>query len=202
MLPTIIKPMLAVAAREPFDSEDYLFEIKWDGIRCLAFIESGRVRLQSRRFLDVTAQFPELGCLRGLPNGTVLDGEIVVLKEGRPSFSQILQRSQLMDRHRIELLSQLSPVTLMVFDILYTHGRSLMSEALMDRRRRLREIVGKLSAPNVLITDCVAGNGRALFRLAMRLGLEGVMAKRKDGRYQTGKRSRMWIKIKPAAHLS
>src|SRR5213592_4161093 len=121
MLPTIIKPMMAVAAREPFDSDDYFFEIKWDGIRCLAFVEDGRVRLHSRQLLEITAQFPELGCLNRLPDGTVLDGEIVVLEKGKPSPSRVLQRAQLLNRHRIELMSRMSPVTFMVFDILYMH---------------------------------------------------------------------------------
>jgi ATP-dependent DNA ligase len=67
MLPDLIKPMLAMAVPEPFDSDHHLFEIKWDGIRCLAFIENGRVRLQSRELIDITAEFPELGCLAHLP---------------------------------------------------------------------------------------------------------------------------------------
>src|SRR5205809_1732132 len=100
MLPTIIKPMLAVAAKESFDSEDYLFEIKWDGIRCLAFLEGGRLRLQSRQLLEITAQFPELGCLNQLPDRTVLDGEIVVSEKGKPSLSRVLQRVQFLNRHR------------------------------------------------------------------------------------------------------
>jgi len=89
MLPTTIKPMLAVAAREPFDSEHHLFEIKWDGIRCLAFVEGGRVRLQSRQLTEITAQFPELACLRRLPDWTILDGELVCLKGGKPDLSKV-----------------------------------------------------------------------------------------------------------------
>lgn len=88
MLPESIKPMLAVAAKEPFDSVDYFFEIKWDGIRCLAFIEQGRVRLQSRDLIDITACFPELKCLDQLPSGTVLDGELVVFDAGKPLYPE------------------------------------------------------------------------------------------------------------------
>src|SRR5262245_46393581 len=123
MLPTTIRPMLAVAALGPFDSEDHLFEIKWDGVRCLAFIERGKARLQSRHLLDMTAQFPELAVLRELPSGTVLDGELVCLEGGRPSLSKVQQRVHLRDRHRIRFMSERSPVVYIVFDLLYLRGR-------------------------------------------------------------------------------
>src|SRR6476659_6125947 len=110
MLPSFIKPMLAVEDLEPFDSLDHLFEIKWDGIRCLAFIERGRVRLQSRELIDITSQFPELGCLAQLPDATVMDGELVAMDANRPSLGKIQRRLQLQDTHRIELLSQSSTV--------------------------------------------------------------------------------------------
>jgi ATP-dependent DNA ligase len=86
MLPGAIKPMLAVAAPGPFDSDEHLFEVKWDGVRCLAFVEGGRVRMQSRHLLDMTAQFSELDILRELPGGTVLDGELVCLDAGKPNL--------------------------------------------------------------------------------------------------------------------
>src|SRR5262245_15340227 len=106
MLPSVIKPMLAVAAPGPFDSDDHLFEVKWDGVRCLAFIERDRVRLQSRHLLDMTAQFPELAVLRELPGGTVLDGELVCLTHGKPDLSKVQQRVHLQDRNRIRMLSE------------------------------------------------------------------------------------------------
>ena len=88
MLPNVIKPMLALAVPEPFDSDGHLFEIKWDGIRCLAFVQGGRVRLQSRELIDITAQFPELGCLAHLPDGTVLDGELVAMEDNDPAWAK------------------------------------------------------------------------------------------------------------------
>src|SRR5512133_1787149 len=105
MLPNVIHPMLAQKASAPFDSDRHLFEIKWDGIRCLAFIERGHVRLQSRQLTEITAQFPELACLRQLPSGTVLDGELVVLQDGRPSLRHIQQRALTQSRTRIQVFS-------------------------------------------------------------------------------------------------
>jgi ATP-dependent DNA ligase len=122
--------MLAANAEVPFDSEQHLFEIKWDGIRCLAFIENGRVRLQSRHLTELTSQFPELNCLRRFPSGTALDGELVVFQDGGPSLHQVQQRVFLQNRARIEHLSQLAPATFMVFDLLYLEGRPLLGAPL------------------------------------------------------------------------
>jgi ATP-dependent DNA ligase len=131
MLPTLIKPMLAQPAPEPFDSAAHLFEIKWDGIRCLAFVGAGGVRLQSRQLLEITAQFPELSALRSLPAGTVLDGELVALKDGKPSLAAIQRRTHLRQQARIGFLSRSAPVTYMVFDLLYCRGKPLLKEPLL-----------------------------------------------------------------------
>src|SRR5260370_30157814 len=102
MLPQNLHPMLAHKASEPFDSARHLFELKWDGIRCLGFIEDSRIRLRSRHFLEITSQFPELACLAGLPFGTVLEGELVVLDQGRPSLRHVLRRALLQNPQRIQ----------------------------------------------------------------------------------------------------
>jgi len=198
MLPMVIKPMLAAAAPGPFDSDDYLFEIKWDGIRCLAFVSDRTLRLQSRELLDITAQFPELDRLRQLPEETVLDGELIALENGRPSLSKIQGRVQLQGRNRIELLSQRSGVVFMVFDLLYLRGQSVTAEPLTKRRQLLREILGELNWPMVRMTEGVVGKGCDLFDRVKQLGLEGVMAKWLEGKYWTGKRSSAWKKIKQA----
>src|SRR5260221_9456807 len=105
MLPPSINPMLAAKAEVPFDSEQHLFELKWDGIRCLAFVERACVRLQSRQLTEVTFQFPELAGLARLPSGTVLDGELVVFRHEKPSLESIQRRAQLQNSSRIERLS-------------------------------------------------------------------------------------------------
>jgi ATP-dependent DNA ligase len=197
MLPRIIKPMLAVEAKEPFDSDAHLFEIKWDGIRCLAFIETGRVRLQSRELVEITAQFPELEELAGMPDGTVLDGELVSLRGAVPSLAAVQRRVQLRDGNRIQLLSRSSPVVFIVFDLLHLKGDPMMAKPLIDRRRLLEEIVNDFKAAPVAVSEAVLTQGRDLFAAATKLGQEGIMAKLLDGHYAAGRRTGLWKKIKP-----
>ena len=191
-----ISPMLAHVADVPFDSEDYLFEIKWDGIRVLAFIEGGRVRLQSREGTEITAQFPELvSSLARLPDGVVLDGELVVLIEGSPDRSNVLRRMSVWNSLRIRLLAERCPATFVAFDILYTATKCWMPKLLIERRLRLLELIGDLNGDRLLASPAVEGGGVELFELVQERGLEGVMAKRMDGRYLPGRRSRLWLKI-------
>jgi ATP-dependent DNA ligase len=201
MLPRFIKPMLAAEAKEPFDSDAHLFEIKWDGIRCLAFIEAGRVRLQSRELIDITAQFPELEGLVGLPDGTALDGELVSPRHGRPSLVAVQRRVLLQGGTRIQLLRRSSPVVYIVFDLLYVHGQSLMAQPLIERRCRLEEIVNDFKAAPVALSEAVLTQGRDLFAAAMKLGQEGIMAKALEGYYAAGRRTGMWKKIKPRQRI-
>ncbi len=196
MLPKFIKPMLAVEAKKPFDSDDHLFEIKWDGIRCLAFVEVGRVLLQSRELMDITAQFPELGSLSELPHGVVLDGELVATVEDRPCLVRIQQRVQLQNRARIDMLSRSSPVVFVVFDLLYLNGRSMMAEPLIERRVRLEQAVREVRGAPLVLSEAVLTQGRDLFAAAARLGQEGIMAKVIDAPYAPGRRTIFWTKIK------
>lgn len=189
--------MLAASAQAPFDSERHLFEIKWDGIRCLAFIEAGAVRLQSRHLTDITTQFPELACLGQLPGGTILDGELVVLQDGKPFLTVIQHRVMLQDRRRILLSSQRMPAAYMVFDLLYLKDRPLVGEPLSIRRQALQTIIGHSPLPGVLLSQGMLTFGCSLFGQVVHLGLEGVMAKSLNGRYLPGKRCRTWLKIKP-----
>ena len=197
MLPATIRPMLAQRANAPFDSADYVFEVKWDGIRCLAFIERHGVRLQSRELVDITVQFPELACLAALPTGTVLDGELVILRAGRPSLAEMQHRVQLQNHHRIQYASQAAPVLYLVFDLLYTQGTSLMAAPLTVRRAPLERLIPPASFSQVMVPESLRRSGRALFESVVARGLEGVMAKRTDSPYRMGKRSRAWLKIKP-----
>lgn len=198
MLPKLIKPMLAVEAKEPFDSDDYIFEIKWDGIRCLAFVEAGQVRLQSREMIDITAQFPELRRLADLPDGTVLDGELVVLIEDRQSLAAILSRVQLLNRERIEMLSRSSPAVFVVFDLLYLSGASIMAEPLIERRAQLEEMVREAKGAPLVLSQAVLTQGCDLFAAAVKYGQEGIMAKAIDAPYAQGRRTRQWQKVKVA----
>jgi len=197
-LPRTIKPMLAQRRAEPFNCDKHLFEVKWDGIRCLSFIEDDRLRLQNHHLIDISDRYPELACLRKLPAGTVIDGEIVVLEHGRPSFQKVQQRDHLQDPISIEILSKRMPVTLMAFDLLYVRGRRITGQPLIERRQQLIDLVGRLSHPLVIVPDYIVGHGIEFFAGIVRHKLEGMMIKRLDSPYLIGRRWRDWLKIKVA----
>ncbi len=190
--------MLAAAREDPFDSPDYGFEIKWDGTRCVAFVEPDGLRLQNRRYVQMRERYPELDVLRALPVGTVLDGEIVVLDKGRSSFQRLAQRDHLEAGARLDLKARALPVTFMVFDLLFEHGRDVMGLPFRDRRDRLRSVLAGLSSVHVALSDCVPTRGQAYFAEVERLGLEGMVAKRLASPYLPGKRTDDWIKVKVA----
>ena len=185
--------MLARIGR-PFDSDEHLFEIKWDGIRALAFVEGGDCRLVSRRRNDLTERYPECDVLAKLPPGCVLDGELVVLKDGRDDFESVLSREQARDPHRVRMLARALPISYVVFDVLYEGFEPVMKEPLEARRERLRALLASLSSPHVVFSDGVVGAGEAFFAAATLQGHEGVVAKRLDGRYQPGARPDTWRK--------
>jgi len=182
------QPMLAGEASAPFSSDDWLFEIKWDGIRAIATV--GRtLSLRSRNGTEMAGQFPELAELVALAPGTVLDGEIVVMHGGKPDIQALLPRLQGQPSHGGNV-----PVTYIVFDILRRGDEDLTALPLTSRRSILASAVRE--GPHVVISEPVNKNGEAYFRAAVAQGLEGVMAKRKDSRYEPGVRSRSWLKIR------
>jgi ATP-dependent DNA ligase len=188
--------MLAQAAT-PFDAEDYQFEVKWDGVRALAAVEAGGWRIWGRRVADYTARYPELAVLQRLPAGTVVDGELVVLRNDRADFGALLSRHQRRQPLPASRIHQGLTVSYMLFDLLVHGGRSILQEPLQQRRERLRELLAP--AQSVLrYSASVIGKGRECFAQAVSQGHEGVMAKRLDSRYLPGQRSPAWRKIKPA----
>ncbi|NLX95697.1 MAG: hypothetical protein GXY83_05935 [Rhodopirellula sp.] len=191
-----IEPMLAVAG-EPFDSDDRLYEVKWDGVRCLAAVEQGEFRLWGRELADYTTRYPELDTLRELPAGTVVDGELVVLRDGRADLDAVLRRHQLTGQFKIKLASRQSPVLYVVFDILFHGGRSLMAQPLRERRQILADTLRLLDHSRTVLSDGIQGAGKVLFEHVVRQGHEGVMAKHLSSRYLPGRRSSSWLKIKP-----
>jgi ATP-dependent DNA ligase len=195
MLPRLL-PMLAMPAR-PFDDPAYLFEIKWDGVRALAAVEEGGWRLWGRGLADYTARYPELACLRGLPAETLVDGELVVLKHGRPDLASLLRRHQLTDAWKIGNAHRWCPVRYVLFDLLYHRGRCLLREPLARRRELLTEMCAALQAPEVLFSESVIGWGKTFYQAVVAQGHEGVMAKHLAAPYRPGRRSPTWRKIKP-----
>jgi bifunctional non-homologous end joining protein LigD len=195
-MPTAIHPMLASIIEKPFDDPDWLFEIKWDGYRAIAFFEDGRIRLVSRNQNDLTPRYPEL---RELPKllrakNAILDGEVVVLDEqGRSSFSLMQQRTGIRSHGRQAAPKSDLPVIYYAFDLLYLDGYDLRRVALDDRKRVLREVL--TSGELARYSDHYVGQGVALFEAAKQKGLEGIIAKRRNSCYEE-RRSREWLKIK------
>ncbi|MDR5683676.1 MAG: non-homologous end-joining DNA ligase [Armatimonadota bacterium] len=198
--PEPFPPMLAQPADEPFDRPGWWFEVKWDGIRALAFVRrrgaAQEVAVYNRSLRRINARFPEIvESLRRLPvTSVVLDGEIVATDEaGRPSFARLQQRMHLTAEPDVRHAMQAVPVFYVVFDCLYLDGHDLRAQPFARRRRALEG----LSLPaGVLRADAVEQHGRALFEAARRHGFEGVVAKKADGPYQPGVRSPHWLKIK------
>jgi bifunctional non-homologous end joining protein LigD len=192
-----IEPMLAITADEPFDSPQFTYEAKWDGVRTLAFVDGGEVRLQTRNLLDCTKQYPEAhAAAEALTGGyqAILDGEVVAFDEkGVPSFQRLQPRMHLRDESAVSRLRKSVPVIYEVFDLLYLDGDDLTRQPLRERRRRLEAALQPMGA--IRLSDGFPGNGVALFRAVQEQGLEGIVAKRLDAPYVSG-RSAAWVKIK------
>ncbi len=181
----------------PFDSEDYLFEIKWNGVRALAFFGAGVARLQGRKLTDSSERYPEiLEALAGLGGEGILDGEIVVLdQEGRPDFQRVLVREQTRGRRAALERSSEHPAVFIAFDLLRWNGESLLHRPLVERRRLLSEVLADSGNP-IVESSYSIGRGKALFEEAKARGLEGIFAKRLESRYVPGARTGDWLKIK------
>ena len=196
-MPEHVVPMMAKLAPLPASDTGWAYEIKWDGVRAVAYSEPGRLRLESRNLNDITAQYPELRPLnRALSShSAVLDGEIVAFDaEGRPSFERLQQRMHLTGESQIRRRAQDHPVVYVVFDLLYLDGHSLMGLPYSARRERLEEL--ELDGPAWQTPSYSEGGGKRLLAASDEKGLEGIVAKRLDSPYEPGKRSGGWLKIK------
>ena len=190
-------PMLAVAADRPFSRAGWLYELKYDGIRAMVAVEGSEVCVVGRRGRDETDRFPEAGAIPGQlrSRSAVLDCEIVVLDEaGHPDFERLQSRVNLAGIDEALGAAQRSPVTFVAFDLLSLDGRDLTGTELRIRKKTLRELVGP-SGP-VLFADHVEQDGERFFAAVRGMGLEGMIAKRAASRYQPGRRSPDWLKIK------
>ena len=190
-----IRPMLAQTA-QPFDSDEHYFEPKWDGMRCIAYIETGKLELQNRNLKDVTKSYPDLKMITEQVNSrsSILDGEIVVLEKGVPSFDLLQNRFGVGDPVQIGMLARKIPTTYIAFDLLHLNGIDLVGRPLSDRREQLARII--TDSPHLLLSQYVVGKGKSYFRNAFKLGFEGVIAKRSDSIYEIGTRSEDWLKLK------
>jgi bifunctional non-homologous end joining protein LigD len=196
-MPTALAPMLAMPGEGPRSDPDWLFEPKLDGYRALAFIQGHSVRLQSRRGIDLTPLFPEIvSDLAGQAiDRMVLDGEIVALGEdGRPSFNALQNRAQLKTPQEIAGAERRTPAVFACFDLLHFAGLNLRAAPYADRRRYLAQCL--LPSGHIQLVH-VDDNAERLYAAALRSGYEGIMAKRRDGIYQPGRRTSAWLKVRP-----
>ncbi len=195
-----IKPMEPRPTDAPFDDPEYFYQIKWDGIRILAFVEKGRVRLQNRKGRDRTAQFPELQQLAGLISSeeALLDGEVVVMEGGKPSFPRVIQRDFCQNERTILPLSRKLPCTYCLFDLLFLDGEDLTGEPLVYRQQLLSEVI---QSRWPLYLNENFSRGISLYRRVEELELEGIVAKNKRSPYLLGQKSEHWLKVKPRRRL-
>ena len=195
-MPAAIEPMMATLADKPPRGNDWLFEVKWDGVRAIAFIDSEELRLQARSGQRCERQYPELAVIphQIAARQAVLDGELAVLDtKGVARFHLIQPRIANADANAVAHLSRSTPVVYFVFDLLYLDGYDLRNVHLSERRRLLEQVV----TPNELvrISGAFPAAGEEMLAAAAEHGLEGVVAKRTDSCYES-KRSREWLKIK------
>ncbi|HEY7563983.1 MAG TPA: DNA polymerase ligase N-terminal domain-containing protein, partial [Acidimicrobiia bacterium] len=190
-----LDPMLATLVKEPFDDPAFVFEPKWDGIRALAVCDQA-TRLVSRRGNDVSAGYPELARIheRLVAIDAVLDGEIVAMEDGVPSFQKLQQRMHVRDEAQISRLMKQVPVAFIAFDLLYLDGKQMIARPWSERRAALEEIL--VPSDLVLLSPATPEYGTDLFAAAYDQDLEGILAKRIDSRYEPGGRSRSWLKVK------
>jgi bifunctional non-homologous end joining protein LigD len=189
----IYKPMLARVATNAFTDKDWVFEIKWDGFRAITYVNEG-LSVKSRNEKELKHNFPELSELTRLASNLVVDGEIVVMREGKPDFQTLLERGQAVSAGEIERQTQLAPAIYIVFDILEKKGKPLTKLPLIERKKILRDSLKEGS--HVLLSDFIEEKGEAYYQLILEKGLEGVMAKKKDSLYEEGLRTGSWLKIK------
>jgi bifunctional non-homologous end joining protein LigD len=195
-MPRELVPMLARTGPLPPDDGRWAFEIKWDGVRALAYVQGGRLELRARSGNDITGRYPELRPLAEALAGreVVLDGEVVAFDGGRPSFQKLQGRMHLTSDHAVRRLARESPVNYVAFDLLYLDGRSLMDLRYDERRAALAGL--ELAGPTWQAPAHHVGDGAALLELTRAQQLEGVIAKRLDGPYLPGRRSPGWVKVK------
>ncbi len=192
-----IEPMLATPGELPSSDDGWVYEFKWDGVRCLAETNpEGNISLLSRNRNDLTISFPEVHPIASeLPPNTVLDGELLVLdQDKRPSFGLLQHRLHVVDPHHVSSLVGTHPVNYFVFDVLRLDGHDVCGLPWHERRRVLDSL--ELSGSSWRVPPFFEGDGKATLEAAESLKLEGLIAKRREGIYLPGRRSSSWQKVK------
>ncbi|HET9860620.1 MAG TPA: non-homologous end-joining DNA ligase [Nocardioidaceae bacterium] len=187
-----MRPMLASRGTTVPTGDEWVHEVKWDGMRVLADVTPGSLKLLSRNENDVTVSFPELFGLASLNRDLLLDGEIVALADGIPTFAALADRMHVRNARKAQALVLSNPVTLIVFDVLRLDGEDLTGEPLWVRRTRLESL--GLNGVHWQV-PATYDDGRMLLEATERQGLEGVVSKKRSSRYHFGRRSKDWLKF-------
>lgn len=191
-------PMLIAEQMQAFDDLNWIYELKLDGFRCLAYIDEGMVDLRNKRNMRMLPKFPELKDIwKNVRGRCILDGEIVVLVNSVPDFYRLQKRTLLTDKFKIDMERYRYPAAFVAFDCLYADGKELLWKTLMERKKVLSDLI--VESPRLAISRYVEQSGIALYQLADESKLEGVVAKRKDSLYWMEKRSKDWVKFKRMA---
>lgn len=188
-------PMLIAEQMKAFDDPNWIYELKLDGFRCLAYLDKGMVDLRNKRNMRMLPRFPELKEIwKNIKGRCILDGEIVVLVNSVPDFYRLQKRTLLTDKFKIEMEAYRYPAAFVAFDCLYAEGQELVWNPLMERKQRLSDFITE--CPRLAVSRYVEKNGISLYQAAEEAELEGVVAKRMDSFYLMGKRTKDWIKFK------
>lgn len=192
-------PMLIARMQKPFDSKEWLYELKLDGFRCLAYLENSGVDLRNKRNISVLSKFPELGSIHAcVKDRCILDGEVVVMRRGVPDFYEVQRRTLLTDKFKIEMAAKRYPASFVAYDCLYRGSSDILTEALEKRKEILSALVAE-EIPGFAVSRYIVGQGTTLYKMADEQKLEGVIAKRIKSLYYMEKRTKDWVKFKRLA---
>ncbi len=191
-----IKPMLIGTEGQPFDSDEYIYELKLDGERCIAYLDSDKTLLKNKRNILMLPKVPELENIHENVNvRCILDGELAVIKDGKPDFFEIQKRSMMSNPVKIDMAAKKYPACFTAFDILYYKDRQVTDLPLTERKELLQKAVSSENG-RFAVSRFIEKNGIGFYNLARQQKLEGIVAKRKDSRYYFDRRTKDWIKIK------
>lgn len=189
-----IKPMLISELKDPFNDPDWIYELKFDGIRCIAYL-GGETELRNKRNDRLLPKVPELSNIyKNVKERCILDGELIILKNGVPDFYEMQKRALTTNKFKIQLSSEKYPASYVAYDILYVKDQQLTDLPLIERKKILEEVI--IEDPQLAISRYVYEQGIEMFSVAKQQNLEGVIAKKKDSKYYFDKRTKDWIKFK------
>ncbi len=193
-----ISPMLIAQMQTPFDDPEWIYELKLDGCRCIAYLEKDKVVLRNKRNMELLPRFMELKDIYKQANTPcILDGELVVMVNGVPDFYELQKRTMLTNPTRIELAARRLPASFVAYDCLQVGDKVLLDTPLIERKQILDELIEEND--RIAVSRYIWGKGTQLYHLTVEKELEGVVAKKASSLYYQGKRTKEWIKFKRMA---